>query len=224
MVPPDAGRRPRPPRRAAVVFLAEEGFVGNFSEKILDALDREAQAAALLLVGSRGSALARERGLDPRWQGAMPSRTQSVPKLADTLAAAIYEGVADGAIEALDVFHATVGAAGTIATRRLPLLPFDPSAMPGTAGRGEPLLQLPAPDLLLKLAGEYLHAQLCQAALHAFAAENQARMQAMAGAHAQIGRMLDALQTRQRIVRQEEITAEIIELAAGETANRAAAR
>jgi F-type H+-transporting ATPase subunit gamma len=42
----------------------------------------------------------------------------------------------------------------------------------------------------------------------------------MAAAHNQIERQLSALRARQQNVRQEEITAEIIELAAGETASR----
>ena len=83
-----------------------------------------------------------------------------------------------------------------------------------------PLLNLPPEPLLSELTADYLHAQLCNAALHAFAAENEARMEAMAAAHNQIERQLAALQATQRNVRQEEITAEIIELAAGETASR----
>ena len=74
--------------------------------------------------------------------------------------------------------------------------------------------------LLTGLAAEYQHAQLCNVALHAFAAENTARMESMAAARNQIERQLSALQATQRLVRQEEITAEIIELAAGETASR----
>ena len=45
-------------------------------------------------------------------------------------------------------------------------------------------------------------------------------MEAMASAHQQVERQLSSLQSTQRVVRQEEITAEIIELAAGETASR----
>jgi F-type H+-transporting ATPase subunit gamma len=45
-------------------------------------------------------------------------------------------------------------------------------------------------------------------------------MEAMAAARNQIERQLAALLATQRQVRQEEITAEIIELAAGETASR----
>jgi F-type H+-transporting ATPase subunit gamma len=83
-----------------------------------------------------------------------------------------------------------------------------------------PLLNLAPEALLSELTADYLHAQLCNAALHAFAAENEARMEAMAAAHNQIERQLSALRARQQNVRQEEITAEIIELAAGETASR----
>ena len=59
------------------------------------------------------------------------------------------------------------------------------------------------------------------AALHAFAAENEARMETMAAAHRQIETRLSGLELTQQIVRQEEITAEIIELASGEMAGRA---
>jgi len=78
-----------------------------------------------------------------------------------------------------------------------------------------------APDALISaLAADYMHAQLCRAGLHAFAAENQARMEAMAAARKQVERQLAQLQSHQRLVRKEEITAEVIELAAGDTANR----
>ncbi len=59
------------------------------------------------------------------------------------------------------------------------------------------------------------------AALHVFAAENEARMQAMAAAHEQAARQLADLRALQRRVRQEEITALIIEISTGEAASRA---
>jgi F-type H+-transporting ATPase subunit gamma len=46
-------------------------------------------------------------------------------------------------------------------------------------------------------------------------------MEAMAAARTQIEQQLTALQATQRRVRQEDITAEIIELSAGETASQA---
>ena len=82
-----------------------------------------------------------------------------------------------------------------------------------------PRVQLPPEMLLNELTANYLHARLSNAALHAFAAESEARMEAMAAARNQIERQLAGLLAAQSQVRQEEITAEIIELAAGETAS-----
>jgi len=82
--------------------------------------------------------------------------------------------------------------------------------------RRPPLLSLPPVALL---AADYVHAALCQAALHSFAAENEARMAKMAAAHRHIGQQLQTLELTRRIVRLEEITTEIIELAAGQAAN-----
>ena len=82
------------------------------------------------------------------------------------------------------------------------------------------MLNLAPAALLRDLAADYVYAQLCKAALHAFAAENEARMEAMAAARSGIERQLSSLQAKQRQVRQEEITAEIIELAAGVTASQ----
>ena len=98
------------------------------------------------------------------------------------------------------------------------------SAFPRPTDTNTPLLNLAPEELLRELTPDYMHAQFCNAALHAFAAENEARMEAMASARNQIERRLSALQATQRQVRQEGITAEIIELAAGETASRSEAR
>jgi len=55
------------------------------------------------------------------------------------------------------------------------------------------------------LTADYVYALLCEAALHAFVAENEARMEAMAAARSQVERQLSSLQARQRLVRQEEL-------------------
>ncbi|MBN9993922.1 F0F1 ATP synthase subunit gamma, partial [Listeria monocytogenes] len=49
----------------------------------------------------------------------------------------------------------------------------------------------------------------------AFAAENEARMATMAAAKTNIDARLQALEREERLTRQEEITAEVVELAAG---------
>jgi F-type H+-transporting ATPase subunit gamma len=79
-----------------------------------------------------------------------------------------------------------------------------------------------APWMLLeRLASEYVYAQLCEAAMHAFVAEHEARIMAMASAKTNIESKLTELSRRAHQLRQEEITTEVIELAAGaEALNR----
>ncbi len=211
-------------RAALVVFCAEQGFAGAFSERVLDFVGAERAPHELFLVGARGASLAAERGVAAAWKIGMPPHTLGIPRLADRIAEALYRNLAAGRIDRLEaIFTQWRPALGASVARRA-LLPRDLTAFPPATGAVAPLLNLAPEALLRDLAAEYVHAQLCNAALHAFAAESEARMEAMAAARRHIERELAALEATQRSVRQEEITAEIIELAAGETASRADAR
>jgi F-type H+-transporting ATPase subunit gamma len=214
----DGGRRLSRP--ALVVFCAEQGFAGAFSERVLDAVGTELTTSELFLVGTRGGAAAAERGLTAGWQSAMPLQSAGVPKLADRIAGALYSRIATGEIGQLDaIFSEWQPGHGTHVKRRR-LFPFDMALFPRPTDANIPLLSLTPEALLIELTADYLHAQLCNAGLHALAAENEARMEAMAAARNQIERQLSSLQATQRHVRQEEITAEIIELAAGAQASQ----
>jgi F-type H+-transporting ATPase subunit gamma len=58
-------------------------------------------------------------------------------------------------------------------------------------------------------------AEICEAGLTAFAAENEARVAAMLAAKGNLERMGWDLRALERQIRQEEITAEVLELASG---------
>ena len=218
----DPGRRASRP--ALVVFVAEQGFAGAFSERVLDSLGPDLAACALFLIGDRGRATAAERGVAAGWTGAMPSHSLGVPRLAGEIAEALYARIAKGEIDQLDAVFSEWRPGHGVHVARRRLIPFDHSAVPRIRHANPPLLNLDPVVLLGALTADYVFAQLCHAALHAFAAENEARMEAMAAARGQIERQLLSLQATQRQVRQEEITAEIIELAAGETASRSGGR
>lgn len=208
------------PRMALVLFCAEQGFAGAFSERVLDAVGADLANAELFLIGTRGSAVATERGVFAGWKSSIPSHSLGVPKLADRIAEALYWRIGTGEIDRLDVaFSRWQPGQGTRVERRR-LFPLDMSTFPRPTDVNAPLLNLEPKALLSELIAAYMHAQLCNAALHAFTAENQARMEAMASARNQIERQLSVLRATQWLVRQEEITAEVIELAAGETAGR----
>lgn len=205
-------------RPALILFCAEQGFAGAFSERVLDAAGGDLTTRELFLVGTRGATAAAERNILPKWKIAMPSHSLGVPKLADRIAEALYVRIATGEIDSLDAIFTLWRPSRGAQIERRRLFPLDRTAFHAPANSGAPLLDLLPQFLLSDLTADYMHAQLCNAALHAFAAENEARMEAMASAHHQIERQLSALQATQRMVRQEEITAEIIELATGEMA------
>jgi F-type H+-transporting ATPase subunit gamma len=215
---------PKSVRSALVVFCAEQGFAGAFSERVLDAVAPLITRAELFLVGTRGQIVAAERAIAAGWKGAMPAHSTGIPKLADRIAEALYARIAMGEIDQLDaVFSQKTSGQGLCIERRR-LFPVDLTTFPLPTNADTPLLNVPPDVLLGELTADYVHAQLCSAALHAFAAENEARMEAMASARTQIERQLSQLHATQQHVRQEEITAEIIELAAGETASRSGQR
>jgi F-type H+-transporting ATPase subunit gamma len=211
---------PQSRRPAIVLFCAEQGFAGAFSERVLDAAGPDLATAELFLIGTRGNAVAAERGVAADWKCAMSSHSAGVPKLADRIADALYARIAAGAIDRLDAIFAKGQTGGIVSVERTGLFPVDMKQFAAAAADANaPLLNLPPQALLTELAADYLHARLCNAALHAFAAENAVRMAAMEAARHQIERQLASLRATQRHVRQDEITAEIIELAAGETAS-----
>jgi F-type H+-transporting ATPase subunit gamma len=201
-----------------LLFVAEQGFAGAFSERVLDSLGEELQDAPLFLVGTRGLTVAETRGLKPFWTAALPSHAPGIPKLADQISTAIYDAVGQNQITRLDVVF-TRWASGRPKVIRHSLFPIDlKGILPSSAE--PPLLQLPKESLLASLGQDYFNAQVCKAALHAFAAENEARMEAMTSAGSQIARELQVFEAMLRRVRQEAITAEIIELGTGAASAR----
>ena len=205
--------------RTLVLFCAEQGFVGAFTERVLDAARERLRGARLLLVGSRGLALARERGIHPDWDAPMPSRSSGIPKLADRIAQAVYSPGARQRLGGLDAIFSRCRDDGSVEIAHRQLVPLDPHGFADLEGASPVLFNLAPEVLLAGFTADYVHAQLCNAALHAFAAENQARMQAMGQARDHIQRKLLELRAARQVIRQEEITAEIIELATGEMAS-----
>jgi F-type H+-transporting ATPase subunit gamma len=216
------GTERRSTRMALVLFCAEQGCAGAFSERVLDAVGHELTDSELFVIGTRGHAIMSERGIAVDWNAALPSHSLGIPKLADRITEALFARVASGEVDRLDAVFSEWRPGQGVHVRRRRLFPLDLSGFSRPAGLEAPLLNMSPEALLAELTAGYLHAELCNTALHAFAAENEARMEAMAAAHSQVEQQLSTLQATERIVRQEEITAEIIELAAGETASRAA--
>ena len=176
--------------------------------------------AIALVVGTRGAVVANERGIRPAWSAPMATDVGAIPSFANRLADALYGYVAAGAIAKVDVLFSRAMPSSGIHVDRHSLLPIDFGRFARPIEKQPPLTTLPPQLLLERLAGEYVYAQLCEAAMHAFEAENEARMMAMASTKTNIETKLAGLSQRERQLRQEEITTEIVELAAGAAASR----
>lgn len=207
-------------KRGLILFCAEQGFAGAFSERVFEAAGAaDVEASVNFVVGTRGSTVASERRIKAEWSMAMTTRVDGVADFANTLSEALYRYLARDTLVAVDIVVPR-SVAGSVRVDRHSLLPIDYGRFAGQKDQAPPLITL-APDLLLEhLAAEYIYAQLCEAAMHALVAENQARMIAMLAAKNNTDAKLASLTRREQQLRQEEITTEIVELAAGAAAAR----
>lgn len=200
---------------ALVVFCAEQGFAGGLSDHMLDVAGATTGRSQLIVVGSRGAAIAGERGLVARKIVAMPTRIDGVPALANLIADTLYAGIAAGSIARVSILYPRLDGGHDLKIERSMLFPIEFEKFPKRTSAVPPLLTLAPETLIERLAAEYVYARLCEAAMHAYAAENQARMDTMSAASNNIDRTLEALKQRENQIRQEEVTAEIIELSCG---------
>ena len=177
---------------ARIVFCAEQGFVGGFAEHVLEAAAARGPGD-VFLIGSRGLLLAESHGIEPVWQSAMATQVGGIAGLCIRIAEALYERMATHRIGAVEVvFPAWTLGVGVGVTCRS-LLPLDARRFGGVPAGMPPLTTLPPEELLASLAEEYVFASLCEAAMHAFVAENEARAAAMVRARSKVQDMLEAL-------------------------------
>jgi F-type H+-transporting ATPase subunit gamma len=196
----------------ALAFCAEQGFAGGFSERALAAVRANLPKATLFVVGERGAASAAEQGFDVAWSTPMPAHVCDAPLVAERVAEAIYGRLSAQSATRVMLIHCAHGPAGLDIVVR-PLIPLDLARFSAPTTLRPPLIALPPADLIAHLAQEYVFAELCEATVLSFAAENEARVQAMSAARSNVRRTLDELTARHRRLRQEQITEEIIELA-----------
>ena len=212
-------------RCALIVCTAEHGFVGGFNERMLEAADKVFEPSDLLFVlGSRGAALAFERGRTVAWTRPMATRLAGALDVVARLTSELYASIASGEISRVDVIFRRyrTGAASTIERRRL--LPLDAGTLVAKPARQVPLHNLPPRPLLEKLMAEYVFALLTEAAVESIASENAARFAAMESAHDNVSKKLAGLQENARQARQTEITSELLDLLTGAEAMHVGAR
>lgn len=205
---PLSGSIERP--RALVVLCSEHGFVGGYNDRLLEAAAAEVDPTTeLWVLGTRGVTLARERDLPVAWSRAAPTRVEAVLQASRAVTSELYERIGAGAIASAQLLIAGDGSQPSVLTVVPPQL--DPGALPAQ----EATSWLDPVDLLEAVLAEYVLAEVTRAVMQAFTQENEARLQTMQAAHRYVTDRLGQLHQQAHHQRQEEITAELLDLIAG---------
>ncbi|MFZ0887049.1 MAG: FoF1 ATP synthase subunit gamma [Candidatus Binataceae bacterium] len=224
LLPSDGASAPMPEvsKSGLIVFCAEHGLCGGFNEYPLRVAERaladSERRLVLIVVGSRGGQICRERGLKPDLVLPMATYCAGVTGAARRVATEVYRMFSDGRIAGLEVVYAQHAGSQFSRVERHRLLPLEmpvvkkrPLAMP-------PLINLSPRRLFDDIVGEYFFAALENAAMQSFFSENSTRFRTMEAAHQNIGNKSGELTKLARRVRQEAVTTEILDLISGSEA------
>ncbi len=207
---------------AAVVFGSDHGLCGRFNETLLDFVNDclgEGRGVRILAVGARADMGLEARGLAVEEcffvPGSVAGITLTVRQILEKIEVWRGEG-----IETVDLFHhKTYGRARyrPVQQRLLPLEEmrlrrFGRRAWPG---RSLPSFTLPPPLLLAALLRQYLFISLYRACAESLASEHGQRLVSMQLAEKNIGQRIEQLTRTYQQMRQEQITAELLEVVAG---------
>ena len=209
----DRGAAPPAGEPMLAVFCSEHGFAGALNARVLERAEAERkEGQRLLVIGRRGAILAAERGLDVDRDFPMATHVGGV--------LGVTRGVAEhlSAVATADVVFAGYRRGGNFEPEARRVLPLDPALLVGSGRRSPPLHHLAPEVLLQQLSSEYLFAEITRAVIEALASENGARLHAMEAADHNIGDKLEVLRRQEHVLRQEAITAELLDVVTGSEA------
>lgn len=210
---PDQGRARGP--GIVLVIGAAQGFSGAYPARIAAAAHQaQAGGGALVVLGARTLAMlnapARAAVIH---SDALPGHVAQVPLLASAVADALAD-LAPAHPGALTLVSGRDRPGQPVETRRL----WPPAPGPAPVAGPAPLTTLPPAELATLLRDEALFARLTLALMESWRAENQARFEAMARAQSNLRDKRQAVRQEYQQARQDQMTTELIELAAGSDA------
>jgi len=219
--------RPADASAVAVVFTSEQGLCGAYNDRVVRrALEfmREAPGPKqLVAIGRRGRDLLALQGAKAALSLPGPTNLEAIRNQVLELAAQVFELYSErGASELFFVYNAYAGMGRFQETVRqvLPVSAGDLQASRERAFSYEPILTAPPRELLGQLIEEYFFIEFYRGLLESHASENGARLASMTTATTNIEERIVALTRRFQSVRQEDITAELLDVVSGAEALR----
>lgn len=214
-LPEDQGRG-----EAVIAFFSEQGLCGRFNEVMAEAALKNAgklRNPRFIAVGKRGPALLRRDGLSTIAE--LPSSTspEAVDAVINDIARAVLELFGKGEFAELYILYARYLSPGRVEPQFERVLPLDLSQWRQIDQRRRvaPRLALRRLALLNELVDEYAFVSLFRALTESLAGENGMRLQSMEAARSNIDEKLEKLEQKARIQRQNEITAELLDVVSG---------
>src|SRR5208282_936506 len=180
----------RPDKSGLVVFCAEHGLCGGFNEHPLREVERARAASdgglALIVVGTRGAQICRERGLSPDLVLPMATHCAGVTAAARRVAAELYRMFSERRIAGVEVVYTQYAGGQVARIEQRRLLPLEVPVVQKTSTNLPPIINLRPQRLFDDIVGEYFFATLENAAMQSFYSENSTRFRTMEAAHQNI--------------------------------------
>ncbi|MFZ2063746.1 MAG: FoF1 ATP synthase subunit gamma [Candidatus Binatus sp.] len=224
LLPPDVAIEvtERPNKSGLVIFCAEHGLCGGFNEHLLREAERARSASvgrlALIVVGTRGAQIFRERGLSPDLILPMATHCTGVTGAARRVAAELYRMFSEGHIAGVEVVYAQHAGAQLPSVERHRILPLEVPVVQKSSTQLPPIINLRPQRLFDDIVDEYFFATLENAAMQSFFSENSTRFRTMEAAHQNIRNKSSELTKLMQRLRQDSVTTEILDLISGSEA------
>ena len=224
LLPPDGAIEAvvRPKKSGLVVFCAEHGLCGGFNEYVLRVAESTIAATdgslELIVVGTRGAQICRERGSSPDLVLPMATHCAGVTGAARRVASELYRMFSERRIAGVDVIYAEYAGAQLPRIERRRLLPLEVPVVQNASTQLPPIINLQSQRLFDEIVGEYFFATLENAAMQSFFSENSTRFRTMEAAHQNIQNKSSDLTKLMQRLRQNSVTTEILDLISGSAA------
>lgn len=214
-------------RLGAVLFGSDQGLCGQFNERLvthaLEDLARRPESAnrqALLSVGGRNAALLEDARLPLQAVVPTPSGLAGITPLVQDLLVYIEQWRMGEGIDHVVIFHNQPLGGAAYAPVTTQLLPVDLDWLRSLHGerwssRTLPTFTMDWGQLFAALIRQYMFVALYRASAESLASEDAARMASMQNAERNIEERIEELHRRYHSQRQNQITAELLDIVSG---------
>ncbi len=214
-------------RLGAILFGSDQGLCGQFNDRIathaLDVLEgrpEQADHTTLLSVGGRTAALLEEARLPAQEILPTPGGLAGITPLVQDLLVHIEHWRADEDIDHVLIFHNRPLGGAMYAPITTQLLPLDLDWLQSLEEERWPSKTLPTftmewDRLFAALIRQYMFVALYRASAESLASEDAARMASMQNAERNIEERIEELNRRYHNQRQNQITAELLDIVSG---------